>query len=216
MLQLLEERKLTQVDLQLIMKMKNVLVSQSIASTLAKVVQSLNNEVFEKLETLERIMKIYSSPHTAPNIFHGLATQYSQRQCFIQRFGLVSLIVEWLDNQIEDFGRNRTGKTEAQKRQSYVRVLLIPQLQYFLNLDGVFVELCKRKPGVEGVLCHFEDGIAFKENFLFSKYPNSLQIHLYFDEAQPCDSLGSRTIKNKLVFVYCSLGNIEPKYRFVL
>lgn len=215
-LQLLEERKLTQVDLQAIMKMTNVLVNQSVASTLAEAVQSLNDEGYQKSATLENMIKIYSTPHTAPNVFDGLDTQYSQRKCFAERFGLISPVVERLEKRIEDFGRHRTGKSQSQKRQSYVRVPLIPQLEYFLNLDGVFVELSKRKPRREGVLSNFEDGIAFKENALFCRHSNSLQIHLYIDEAQPCDSLGSRTIKNKLVFVYCSLGNIDPMYRSAL
>ena len=215
-LQLLEARKLTQVDLQLIMKMTNILVNQTVASTLAEAAQSLSNEGCNHVATLENLVRIYSTPLTAPNIFAGLGTQYSQRKCFQNRYNLISPVKVYLRNRIEDFGRNRIRKCQSQKRQSYVRVPLIPQLNAFLNLKGVFVESFKDKSSREGVLSYFEDGIAFKENALFKRYPKSLQIHLYIDEAQPCDSLGSRTINNKLVFVYCSLGNIESKYRSAL
>ncbi len=40
---------------------------------------------------------MYSTPYTAPNVFDGLATQHSQRKCFAERFGLISPLVEWLD-----------------------------------------------------------------------------------------------------------------------
>ena len=89
-------------------------------------------------------------------------------------------------------------------------------LMLSFNPKGVFVEFCKEKSSRDGVLNYFEDGIAFKENALFKRYPKSLKIRLYIDEAQLCDSLGSRIINNKLVFVYCSLGNIESKYRSAL
>jgi hypothetical protein len=62
-------------------------------------------------------------------------------------------------------------------------------------------------------LSRFEDGTAFKTSELFKRYPKAIQIHLYLDEAQVCDPLGSKTTSNKLVFVYFQLGNIDVKFR---
>jgi hypothetical protein len=63
------------------------------------------------------------------------------------------------------------------------------------------------------VFSRYEHGSAYQTNDLFLKHPDALQIQLYIDEAQVCDALRSKTINNKLVFVYFALGNIEIKFR---
>lgn len=43
--------------------------------------------------------------------------------------------------------------------------------------------------------------------------PNALQIILYTDETEICNPLSSYASHNKLLMVYYSLGNTDPKFR---
>ena len=65
----------------------------------------------------------------------------------------------------------------------------------------------------EGFFYDIVDGALLKSHPLFSEKPNALQIVLYTDEIQICNPLGSFASKNKLLMVYYTLGNINPKYR---
>ena len=44
----------------------------------------------------------------------------------------------------------------------------------------------------------YSDGSQFKEHLLYKDHPEALQIHLYFDELEVCNPLGSRALKHKL------------------
>lgn len=59
----------------------------------------------------------------------------------------------------------------------------------------------------------FTDGDIFKSHPLFLKVPTALQLILYADEIELCNPLGSHANKNKLLLIYYTLGNINPKYR---
>ena len=82
-----------------------------------------------------------------------------------------------------------------------------------LQKEDVFNQVFSDKNPVPGFLCRYEDGTSFLENPLFIQYPHALQIHLYLDEVQLCDALGSKVFNNKLVFVYFTIGNLEMRHR---
>ena len=44
----------------------------------------------------------------------------------------------------------------------------------------------------------FCDGELYKNNLLFQQFPNSLEIHLYYDEVDVCNPIGSRRTIYKL------------------
>ncbi|KAM7380069.1 hypothetical protein PAMP_003389 [Pampus punctatissimus] len=65
----------------------------------------------------------------------------------------------------------------------------------------------------DGFLYDIVDGSLFKSHPLFSVKPFALQIILYTDEIEICNPLGSHASVNKLLMVYYTLGNINPKFR---
>jgi hypothetical protein len=94
-------------------------------------------------------------------------------------------------------------------------VSLIAQLEALLQKEDVYNQVFsdKTRLGRTGFLCRYEDGTSFRENQLFIQHPHALQIHLYLDEVQLCDALGSKVFNNKLVFVYFTIGNLEMRCR---
>lgn len=111
-------------------------------------------------------------------------------------------------------GRVRTDSPQKTKKQNYVVVSLLKQLELLLSQDDIYCQVfgSKQKHAAD-VLARYEDGSEYKSNPLFASHSKALQIHLYLNEAQVCDVLGSKTFTNKLAFVYFSLGNIEVKFR---
>lgn len=56
-------------------------------------------------------------------------------------------------------------------------------------------------------------GSLFKSHPLFSIQPSALQMILYTDKIEIWNPLGSHASVNKLLMVYYTLGNIDPKFR---
>ena len=212
LLELLEGRKLNQVDVQEITKKTNTLVNEVSVSRLKEASTILQNTGCTHTEAIAPMIETLTSQF-APDLFHHLRNTYQQQKFFEDKFNLINPKVIILPESEEYFGRVQTGKPQAQKEQSYIVVSLLDQLELLLQRDDVYAQVMQNKVEVEGVLSRFEDGTAFKTSELFKRYPKAIQIHLYLDEAQVCDPLGSKTTSNKLVFVYFQLGNIDVKFR---
>lgn len=93
-------------------------------------------------------------------------------------------------------------------------VPLIRSLEQFLSHPRI-LSLVQMGPQrcKEGFFYDIVDGAILKSHPLFSQQPNALQIVLYTDEIEICNPIGSFASKNKLLTVYYTLGNINPKYR---
>jgi len=61
-------------------------------------------------------------------------------------------------------------------------------------------------------LCDYTDGSAFKEHPLFSEDPMAIRWHMYVDDFEVCNPIGSRRTIHKLTAMYFVVGNVRPKY----
>lgn len=59
----------------------------------------------------------------------------------------------------------------------------------------------------------YTDGLYFKEHLFFREHPNALRLHLYEDELEIVNPLGSKRTKYKLCAFYYTVGNVGGKYR---
>ena len=50
----------------------------------------------------------------------------------------------------------------------------------------------------DGLLADYCDGSDFKQHQLFSIYPQSLQLNIYYDDVEICNPLGSKSKIHKL------------------
>lgn len=89
--------------------------------------------------------------------------------------------------------------------KSLEQLLSHPKILEMINKEPVF---CK-----DGFIYDFIDGDIFKSHPLFLNVPTALQLILYTDEIELCNPVGSRANKNKLLLIYYTLGNINPKHR---
>jgi len=110
-----------------------------------------------------------------------------------------------------DFARHKVGKDQFFKRQEYIYIPLLKQIERLLNIPAVYDEVKKMKTSVPGRYSSYEDGTRFKRSPLFQQHRDALQIHLYLDEVQLCNPIGS--YDHKIVFVYFAIGNLDLKFR---
>ncbi|XP_062863880.1 uncharacterized protein LOC134325564 [Trichomycterus rosablanca] len=107
-----------------------------------------------------------------------------------------------------------SSKVMAIRNKSFYYVPLIESLKQLLTNSRIFSMLnTVPQRSREGFLYDFSDGSLFTSHPLYSVRPNALQIILYSDEIEICNPLGPHTSSNKLLMVYYSLGNIDPKFR---
>ena len=127
LLELLEGRKLNQVDVQEITKKTNTLVNEVSVSRLKEASTILQNTGCTHTEAIAPMIETLTSQF-APDLFHHLRNTYQQQKFFEDKFNLINPKVIILPESEEYFGRVQTGKPQAQKEQSYIafgRVLTI-------------------------------------------------------------------------------------------
>ncbi|XP_066509632.1 uncharacterized protein [Hoplias malabaricus] len=201
-------------------------LSQSAVNDIVSGVQQFQASLLENLRNqmalvLQRHSQVTDELHReAMDIFDQfedpfvrVSTTYMQDSTIKKLFGLVEA------EEIE-IGQSACYKTKESSRALSIRsqyfyyIPLVKSLEQLLSHPVVLamfdkgIEKCKA-----GFLKDIIDGDIMKSHPLFSVKPNALQLILYTDEIELCNPLGSHASKNKLLMVYYTLGNINPKYR---
>ena len=65
----------------------------------------------------------------------------------------------------------------------------------------------------DGTVEDIIDGALFSNHEIFSSDAQALQIILYYDNCDLCNSAGSRVTKHKIAFLYFTLGNFRHEVR---
>ncbi|XP_034256858.1 uncharacterized protein LOC117654365 [Thrips palmi] len=90
-------------------------------------------------------------------------------------------------------------------------VPFLPMLEALLNCPEVLHCIDNPKPSIDGVFADPLDGYAYKKHPLVQKYPGTLGIRTYDDDAQCTDSASSQDVSVR--FIYWTLLNIYPELR---
>lgn len=104
-------------------------------------------------------------------------------------------------------------KTAGQiKHDTHQYVPILQTLEAVLRHDDVLAQIIQGHKSQNGSISSFTDANLFKDNKLFRRYPNALQLYLYYDDFTVANSLRNRR-DSKLGGFYFLLGNLHPKYR---
>ena len=92
-------------------------------------------------------------------------------------------------------------------------ISVLQTLQNFLSRKDVTSEVWKECRDVDANLLHsYRDGSAYKQSLLYSSDGMALRLHVYIDDFEVCNPIGSRRSIHKLTAVYYVVGNTGPKY----
>lgn len=90
-----------------------------------------------------------------------------------------------------------------QRKHSFQYVSVLETLTNLLSHDDVAAEILKESISERGeLLCSYRDGSAYKEHPLFGTDKMALRLHLYIDDFEVCNPIGSRRGSHKLTAVY--------------
>lgn len=130
-----------------------------------------------------------------------LATAYKRKEYYISHFRIVEPVEYILDTQ---------------RKRSFQYIPLLQSLQKLLSDEGVLDHL--KTPGLRNhptTSCLQEyrtirDGEYYKQNSFLSGEGFRIALHLYVDDFELCNPLGTSRKKHKLCGVYWVLGSLPP------
>ena len=90
-------------------------------------------------------------------------------------------------------------------------VPILETLKTYLTQSDVWAS-CQQKQDSGGKLCDFTDGSMWQKSTVHLDCDMYVRIHLYSDEFELCNPLGSRKGEHKVCAFYFLVGNLETKY----
>jgi hypothetical protein len=107
------------------------------------------------------------------------------------------------------------GKDSSGKPETYQYVPLLDVLRNYLKQDDVWSSFCSgnRRSEDSDFLSDYVDGELCKTHPLFSKGLDVIRIHLYNDEFEIVNPLGSKKKIHKISAFYFTIGNLECRFR---
>lgn len=88
-------------------------------------------------------------------------------------------------------------------------------LKYLLQNES-FSALVMSNSQNNSLMTSYRDGSIYKKTALFSQFPDSLQIQLYYDEFETVNPLGSKTGGHKVGAIYFIIRNLPAVFNSVL
>lgn len=180
----------------------------NLRDTMKKIFEIHSDSVEQLKETALAALENVQDP------FSIMATTYMQDSTFQKLFNPVKPEEIVMSQRV---CRVKKGQSRvlAIKNKSFYYIPLIKSLEQLLSNSRIFdmINTTPQSCNKDGFLYDIIDGSLFKSHPLFSTKPSALQVILYTDEIEICNPLGSHTSVNKLLMVYYTLGNIDPKFR---
>ncbi|KAK6488872.1 hypothetical protein HHUSO_G7827, partial [Huso huso] len=108
------------------------------------------------------------------------------------------------------------GYDTAGNKESFQYIPLIDVLKLILTNRDIWQQIQQRGESSEEAINDFCDGSIYKSHEFFTSAETLLRIHLYNDEFEVINPLGSNKLIHKVSGFYFVLGNLLPKYRLKL
>jgi len=146
--------------------------------------------------------------------FSSMATTYMQDSTIQELFNPVKP-EEVVISQRVCRVKKGPSRVLAIRNKSFYYIPLIKSLEQFLSNSRILdmISTTPQSCDKDDFFYDINDGSLFKSHPLFSVKPSALQLILYTDEIEICNPLGSHASVHKLLMVYYTLGNIDPKFR---
>lgn len=189
---------------------------QQYQSALLNTLRDTMKRIFERhSDSMEKLQEeALAALDNLQDPFSTMATRYKQDITLERLFSPVKPEEVVISQRV---CRVKKGQSRvlAIKNKSFYYIPLIKSLEQLLSNSRIFdmINTTPQSCHKEGFLYDIIDGSLFKSHPLFSNKPSALQVILYSDEIEICNPLGPHATANKLLMVYYTLGNIDPKFR---
>ena len=188
----------------------NVLIGDIISSAKAVVTNAFNNHGIETDSAVHD--EIQSHLVTLENPFHSLTSEYWRMKYFNSQ-GMVEPKEIKLGVRFD----SRLNKVTNQYEQvpvhdTFIYVPILDTMKLLLSHSDILHFVTHDHISIDGVLRDFCDAEQFKNNPLFQRDSNALQLHFFYDDFETVNPLGSKTKVHKIGGFYFVLKNLPPKF----
>jgi hypothetical protein len=170
------------------------------------------NAVMDKLpvgDPKELLSEVVESIETLPNVICDVSTVYARNKLLCNEMGMVKPVDCHLGTHYENRYSKENGcmqKVPVADTFQYVSILdTIMFVLKFLPLNSL------QQQSARDCLTEYCDGDRYNSSSFFQANPKAIQVHLYFDEFETVNPLGSKTKVHKLGAIYMMLRNL-PTY----
>ncbi len=176
----------------------------SLKQSTASLLSSMN--VPHDCEKVQALMKEFES---AKDIFENVDTQYKMHKYFTEKFSLVKPREIFLGHR-SDTARQDGLMKQILAADTCQYISVIETLKFLFQHEEMQDLFLQNRKSTDNKMRDYCDGSHFSSNLLYKKYPDALQIQLYFDDFETTNPLGSKTKIHKLGAVYFTLKNFPP------
>lgn len=193
---------------------RNVSCTQEV---LERTVSSLQHSTTQLLTNMhvpldsEPVQSLLEEFETAKQIFKDVDTSFKMNKYFEENFDMVKPREIFLGHRA-DTARKQGLVKQVLAADTCQYVSIIETITFlFSNIEMQKIYTLSRTQSEERMQ-NYCDGSQFSSHPLFMKYPQALQIQLYFDDVETTNPFGTKTKIHKMGAVYFCLKNFPPEY----
>ncbi|KAJ8037515.1 hypothetical protein HOLleu_18345 [Holothuria leucospilota] len=161
------------------------------------------------------VREIFGLLELLQNPFNGLETPKQQMHYMINDMQLVSPTEVALGVRYDQVIDHRTGQN-IQKMVTdtfqYISVLEVLKLVLNVKVCNVIASETRCEKGIAS----YRDGVQYFQHGIFKNHPHALRIHLFYDDVEVVNPIGSKTSIHKLGMFYYSIDNLPRRYNSVM
>ena len=120
---------------------------------------------------------------------------------------------------VKYFAEKKHGPSRiaVEKEESFIYISILESIQQHLGNKRIASVILKAPAlSSEGVYYDIYDGYLYRNDPYFQRHKNGLIIILYHDELEVCNPLGINVGTHKVDMYYCTIGNLNPKFRSII
>nr|XP_023659143.1 uncharacterized protein LOC111839439 isoform X2 [Paramormyrops kingsleyae] len=148
------------------------------------------------------------------NMFNEIDTPFKLTKYFSENFLFEKPTEVFLGHRADTF--RKSGEIR--------QVLVADTFQYISVINTIkFLFSCDKMQSIymqssvrPGKLQDYCDGTHYARHPLYQKYPDALQLQLYYDDFETTNPLGSKTKIHKMGAVYFAIRNLSPEFNSLL
>nr|XP_047144139.1 uncharacterized protein LOC124817756 [Hydra vulgaris]XP_047144140.1 uncharacterized protein LOC124817756 [Hydra vulgaris] len=157
------------------------------------------------------LIKQFIQQNDVVNLVHILDNDYLYDvfSYFIHEYQLINFCKTDL-KMVEPQEKKITVSDGITYKYHYISVK--DNLERVLGIEDIFNEFFHVTENPIGIMYDYCDGEIYKRHSFFTKHPTAIRVHLFIDEFETVNPLGSKKGKQKLCGVYYTIGNLHPCY----
>ena len=144
-------------------------------------------------------------------MFEDVDTPYKMTKYFSDKKCLVKPTDIFLGHRA-DTARKNGQMTQVLMSDTCQYIPIIDTIRFLFSSEKMQSLYMESNKSIDGQMRDYSDGAQFATHPLYSRYPDALQIQLYFDDVETTNPLGSKTKIHKMGAVYFSLRNLPAEY----